>query len=257
MATHEEPPSPPPLCSLSTELARKALESAAKGSGTPAFGGPHRAAPPVLPRGLLALDRPPGSGPWASSPTTCIGPPCWPRLLGSPLLPAWAWHAAGAPSQVYQGRVPQNRLHRGPASTSPDPSGPGGQRPQVPQPQPPASLSVPSGSPQPLSLPPAAAQASAARNQREHACLCQLRRKQNSLWFVTQIFCLFFQNITKLKTAPSPPPPRQTETICLHWPQNIPGLPARPSPPGRALSTERWKGSQGLVRGRQEGSGCW
>lgn len=79
-----------------------------------------------------------------------------------------------------------------------------------------SGLRSPSRSPQPLSLPPAAAQASAARNQREHACLCQLRRKQNSLWFVTQIFCLFFLNITKPKTAPPPPlrppSPRQTDT---------------------------------------------
>ena len=55
------------------------------------------------------------------------------------------------------------------------------------------------------------APASAARNRRENACLCQLCRKQNSLWFVTQIFCLFFfffQNITKLKTTPPTPTPQ-------------------------------------------------
>lgn len=71
--------------------------SAAKGSGTPAFGGPSAGCKPLLPRGLLAS---PGSGPWASSPATCVRPPCWPQLPGSPLLPAWAWPSAGAPSAV-------------------------------------------------------------------------------------------------------------------------------------------------------------
>lgn len=71
--------------------------SAAKGSGTPAFGGPSAGCQPLLPRGLLAS---PGSGPWASSPATCVRPPCWPQLPASLLLPAWAWPSAGAPSAV-------------------------------------------------------------------------------------------------------------------------------------------------------------
>lgn len=48
-------------------------------------------------------------------------------------------------------------------------------------------------------------------------------------------FLPFFQNITKPKTTPSPPPPspRQTEAICLHWLQHIPG---QPSPQCSALA---------------------
>ena len=67
----------------------------------------------------------------------------------------------------------------------------------------------PAGTASGLSLPAQPAQATPARSHRENACLCQCRRNQNSVWFVTQIFCLFFQNITKLKTTPSlsPHPP--------------------------------------------------
>ena len=75
-----------------------------KAPSPPPLGAPCPAALPLLPGGLLALDRPPGSGPWASSPTTCVRPRGWSRLPGSPLLPAWARHTTGAPSQVCPGQ---------------------------------------------------------------------------------------------------------------------------------------------------------
>lgn len=114
----------------------------------------------------------------------CRGPP--PNCLGL----AHTWHpCAGAAGPVAGGDTDLQATPRGPAPTCPAPPG---------------LISTASS----LPIPAQPAQASAARNHRENACLCQLCRKQNSLWFVTQIFCLFFQNITKLKTAPPTPTPQ-------------------------------------------------
>lgn len=49
------------------------------------------------------------------------------------------------------------------------------------------------GSLRPVPSQPSRPRPQPSKNHRENACLCQLCRKQNSLWFVTQIFCLFFR----------------------------------------------------------------
>lgn len=72
------------------------------------------------------------------------------------------------------------------------------------------------------------APASAARNRRENACLCQLCRKQNSLWFVTQIFCLFFffsEHNKAQDNSPHPHPPGRQKRSVYTGPRPGPGPP--------------------------------
>lgn len=50
------------------------------------------------------------------------------------------------------------------------------------------------------------------------------------MWFVTQIFCLFFSEHNKAQDNSLPHPPRQTELICLHWLRSIPACQPSPLP---------------------------
>lgn len=99
----------------------------------PPLGAPHPAALPLLPRGLLALGRPPGSGPWASSPTTCVRPPCWPRPPRAPAPPcpglAHSWGSLPGVARSGGHRTGGTGPH--PSLYLPSPSGPGGRRPQA------------------------------------------------------------------------------------------------------------------------------
>ena len=153
--------------------------------------GPHHTPPPREPLASQPICAPPSG----ESPTFPHGlipsntrPPA--RRVLAPRVLAFPWPGPGT-----QRALPSRCGHPGqPGPTCPAPSGLIRAAPASPSPAQPAL-------------------ASTARNHRENACLCQLCRKQNSLWFVTQIFCLFFfQNITKLKTTPptpTPPPGRQ------------------------------------------------
>lgn len=121
-------------------------------------------------------------------------------------------------------------------------------------------LKLPSAAPSlsPCSQP-QPARASAGREPNRKCLFMPVTPKAKQFVVCDPNFLPFFSEHNKARDN-SPPPPRQTETICLHWLQNIPGPPARPSPPGRALSAEQWKGSKGspqgcrgLGRGRQKG----
>lgn len=180
---------------------------------------------------------PPGPVPRASVLTTCVHLPSWPWPRGSPLpSAAQAWSLAGT-------------LHTGEARAGgePRPQGPpGGLAPTCPAPWPWAG-----GSLRPRPAWPSRPRPQPARNHRENACLCQWCRKQSSLWFVTQIFCLFFSEHNKAqdKSLPRPPPPRQTEMICLHWRRR--GWPAAP----RAVPS-LWAWPRGSKEGARAGLGA-
>lgn len=68
---------------------------------------------------------------------------------------------------------------------------------------------------------------------------------------MTQIFCLFFSEHNKAqdKSLPRPPPPRQTEMICLHWRRR--GWPAAP----RAVPS-LWAWPRGSEEGARAGLGA-
>lgn len=159
--------------------------------GTPSYqplGTPRHAAPSALrlpgrtppSRRRVSLPRQARMWPWA------------PGLTPSDLCPpAWLVPAPGVPAPPgCLGLAPSWRSCTGVAA-------PGGHRPtghpRRPGPYLPSPLWPHERSLQRLPPQPQTARASAARNHRRSACWCQLCRKQNSLWFVTQIFCLFFR----------------------------------------------------------------